>query len=148
MRVSEAMTRDVRIASPNQTIQEVARMMADIDAGALPVGDNDRLVGMVTDRDIAIRAVAEGKGPDAKVGDIMSSKVCYCFEDEETSDVCRNLGEQRIRRIPVVDREKHLVGILSLGDLAMNDGDGSAGRSLSSISRPGGIHSQSSEMRH
>jgi CBS domain-containing protein len=148
MKVSEAMTRDVRIASPNQTIQEAAKMMADIDAGAIPVGDNDRLVGMLTDRDIAIRAIAQGKGPDAKVGDIMTSEVRYCYDDQETDEVCRNLGQEQIRRIPVINRDKRLVGILSLGDLAMNDGDGSAGRTLASISRPGGAHSQASEMRH
>lgn len=80
MRVSELMTRDVRIANPNETIQEAARMMAEIDAGAIPVGDNDRLVGMLTDRDIAVRAVAEGRGPDTKVGDVMTNDVKYCFE--------------------------------------------------------------------
>jgi len=148
MRVSELMTRDVRIANPNESIQEAARMMADIDAGAIPVGDNDRLVGMLTDRDIAVRAIAEGRGPDTRVGDVMTRDVRYCFEDEDTEEVCRNLGDQQIRRIPVVSRDKRLVGILSLGDLAREAANGAAGDALEAISRPGGRHSQSNDMRH
>lgn len=148
MKVSDVMTRDVRVANPNETIQEAARIMAEIDAGVLPVGDNDRLVGMLTDRDIAIRAVAKGKGPDTKVGDVMSGEVRYCFEDEDTDHVCQNLGDQQIRRIPVVDRNKRLVGILSLGDLAISGGNGATGETLAAISRPGGQHSQTGGMRH
>jgi CBS domain-containing protein len=91
MKVSEAMTRDVRVASPDQTLREVARIMADLDTGALPVGENDRLVGMITDRDIAIRGVAEGKGPDATVRDVMTPDVRTCFEDEEVQDVASPL---------------------------------------------------------
>src|SRR5207248_7441738 len=84
MRVSEAMTREVRVASPGQSIRDVAKIMAEIDAGSMPVGDNDRLVGMITDRDIAIRAVALGKGPETPVREVMSSdQVLYCYEDEE-----------------------------------------------------------------
>ncbi len=147
MRVSEAMTRDVRIASPDQTIQEAAAVMADIDAGIVPVGDHDRLVGMLTDRDIAVRAVARGRGPDAKVRDVMSSEVKYCYEDEDTDDVCRNLADQKIRRIPVVSRDKRLVGILSLGDLARSAPEDSVGAALSAISRPGGAHSQRADAR-
>jgi CBS domain-containing protein len=142
------MTRDVRVANPNETIQEAARIMAEIDAGVVPVGDNDRLVGMLTDRDIAIRAIAKGKGPETKVGDIMSGEVRYCFEDEDTDHVCQNLGDQQIRRIPVVDRNKRLVGILSLGDLAVSGGNGATGETLAAISRPGGQHSQTGGMRH
>ncbi|MER9657907.1 CBS domain-containing protein [Mesorhizobium sp. M0152] len=148
MKVSEVMTRDVRVANPNETIQEAARIMAEIDAGLVPVGDNDRLVGMLTDRDIAIRAVAQGKGPDTKVGDVMTNDVKYCFDDEDTDDVCRNLGDQQIRRIPVVNRNKRLVGIVSLGDLAFADGSGGTGDTLAAISRPGGQHTQTGGVRH
>ena len=130
MKVREVMTRDVRVANPDQTIKEAARIMAEIDAGVVPVGDDDRLVGMLTDRDIAIRAVAEGRSPDTKVGDVMTAEVRYCFEDDEVEDICRNLGDQQIRRIPVVDRDKRLVGILSLGDVAMADGNDAAGQTL------------------
>jgi CBS domain-containing protein len=135
------MTSEVRIASPDQTIKEAAKIMAEIDAGVLPVGENDRLVGIITDRDIAIRGVAEGKGPDAKVREIMSKEVKYCFEDEDIDDVLENMGDLQVRRLPVLSREKRLVGIVSLGDLAGNEAE-EAGEALSSISRPGGEHSQ------
>jgi CBS domain-containing protein len=117
-------------------------MMAALDAGVLPVGDNNRLVGMLTDRDIAIRAVAQGKGPESKIGDVMTGDVTYCFDDEDTDQVCQDLADKQIRRIPVVNREKHLVGILSLADLAKSTDDGSAGVALAGICRPGGDHSQ------
>lgn len=143
MRVADAMTRNVRVADPEQTIREAALAMKELDAGVLPVGENDRLVGMVTDRDIAIRAVAEGLDPDTPVREVMSSEVKYCFEDEDTAQVCRNMADQQIRRLPVVDRQKRLVGILSLGDLATARDGASAGQALSGISRPGGLHSQS-----
>jgi CBS domain-containing protein len=142
MRVSEAMTREIRIADPNQTIREAARTMADIDAGVLPVGENDRLVGMITDRDIAIRGVAQGKGPDAKVRDVMSSDVKYCFSDQEVEEVTRNMADIQVRRLPVVNREKRLVGIISLGDIATSSERREAGEALSGISRPGGEHNQ------
>lgn len=142
MKVQEAMSRNVKIVSPEQTIQEAADIMSQLDVGSVPVGENDRLVGMLTDRDIAIRAIAKGQGPDARVGSVMTDDIRYCFEDEDIEDVCQNLADQQIRRIPVVNREKRLVGILSLGDLARTDGDG-AGAALSGISRPGGRHSQS-----
>jgi CBS domain-containing protein len=142
MRVSEAMTPDVYVADPNETIQEAARMMAGLDAGILPVGDHDRLIGMITDRDIAIRGIAEGKGPAAKIRDVMTTDVKYCFDDQELDEVTRNMGDIQVRRLPVLDRNKRLVGIISLGDVAMTDGNGKAGEALSGISRPGGKHSQ------
>jgi CBS domain-containing protein len=147
MKVSEAMTRDVQIARPDQTIREAASVMADIDAGVMPVGDHDRLVGMLTDRDIAVRAVALGKGPDTMVRDVMSSEIKYCFEDEDADEVCQNLADQKIRRIPVVNRDKRLVGILSLGDLARSAPEHEVGAALSAISSPGGAHSQSADGR-
>ena len=147
MRVSEAMTRDVRVSSPNQTIQEAARMMAEIDAGVLPVGDDDRLVGMITDRDIAVRAVGMGKGPQTAIREVMSSEVKYCFEDEDTQEVARNMASQQLRRLPVVNRDKRLVGILSLGDLAVMQGERPAGEALVGISQPGGEHSQTGSQR-
>jgi len=147
MRVSEAMTRDVRITSPSRTIQDAARMMAEIDAGVLPVGENDRLVGMITDRDIALRGIGMGKGPQTPIREVMSADVKYCFEDEETDEVARNMADQQVRRLPVVSRDKRLVGILSLGDLAVMEGEMPAGEALVGISQPGGAHSQSAELR-
>jgi len=143
MKVSDAMTRDVRIANPNETIQDAAKMMSDVDAGVLPVGENDRLVGMITDRDIALRGVAQGKGPQTLVREVMTDHVHYCFEDEDTDDVARKMADSQVRRLPVLNRDKRLVGILSLGDLATSrEGADDAGEALSEISRPGGAHSQ------
>jgi CBS domain-containing protein len=142
MKVSDKMTRNVRLASPDDTIQQVARVMAESDAGALPVREGDRLVGMITDRDIAIRGLAEGKGPDAKVREVMTASVKYCFEDEDVDDVARNMGQQQVRRLPVMNREKRLVGIVSLGDIAMGESGQPAGDALAGVSRPGEPHSQ------
>jgi CBS domain-containing protein len=142
MRVSDAMTGNVRLASPQQTIAEAARIMAEIDAGALPVGDGDRLVGMLTDRDIAIRAVALGKGPQTAVQEIMSKEVMYCFADQDLDEVLQNMADLKVRRMPVLNREKRLVGILSLGDVALVDDPDVTGEALSEISEPGGKHSQ------
>jgi CBS domain-containing protein len=142
MRVSEAMTREVRVANPDQSIREVAKIMAEIDAGAMPVGDNDRLVGMITDRDIAIRAVGQGKGPDTPVREVMSTEqVLYCYEDEDLDHVAKNMSEQQVRRLPVVSRDKRLVGIVSLGNLAQKEGR-SANKAVKGVSKPGGAHQQ------
>jgi CBS domain-containing protein len=142
MKVGECMTRDVRIARPDQTIREAARIMGEIDAGALPVGDDDRLMGMLTDRDIAVRAVAQGKGPDTPVREAMSAEVKYCFEDEDCDEVIANMGEIKVRRLAVLDRDKRLVGIISLGDLARDTAGARTGAVLGQISQPGGEHSQ------
>ena len=148
MRVFEAMTRDVRVALPEQTIQEAAKMMGDMDAGVLPVREGDRLVGMITDRDIAVRAVALGKGPQTPVREVMSPEVMYCFEDDDTDAVARNMADIKVRRLPVVNRDKRLVGIIALGDLAVVEGPRAAGEAVSGISQPGGAHSQTGSARH
>jgi CBS domain-containing protein len=145
MQVREAMSDDVQIASPNQTIREAATLMAKIDAGILPVGDNDRLVGMISDRDIAVRAIALGKGPDTLVREVMSGDVKYCFEEDDVDDVAQNMADIKVRRLPVLNKSKRLVGIVSLGDLALTDGPDNAGEALCSISKPGGAHSQSAD---
>jgi CBS domain-containing protein len=142
MRVSDAMTRAVQLARPDQTIQEVAKIMCDCDVGSLPVGENDRLVGMITDRDIAVRAVAENKPTSTKVRDVISGEVRYCYDDEDASHVARNMGDQQVRRLPVVNRDKRLVGILTLADLATDKSN--AGEALHGISQPGGQHNQAS----
>jgi CBS domain-containing protein len=148
MKVREAMTRDVRLVRPDQTIREAARLMSELDIGALPVEENDRLVGMITDRDIAVRAVGEGHGPDTQIRKVMTQEIRYCFEDQSIDEVTQNMAEQRIRRLPVLSRDKRLVGILSLGDLAIDESaQEEAGEALGGISRPGGQHSQSPE-RH
>lgn len=148
MKIRDAMTRDVRMIHPDQTIREAAHLMAELDIGALPVEDSDRLVGMITDRDITVRAVAEGLGAETPVRQIMTNEIKYCFDDQTVDEVTRNMAEQRLRRLPVVSRSKRLVGILSLGDLAVDeDAQDEAAEALGGISRPGGQHSQSTQ-RH
>ena len=142
MKVRECMTSDVVVASPGESICEAAQKMAECDAGALPVGENDRLVGMITDRDIAVRAVAKRLSPDTPVRDVMSKEILYCFEDEDLEQVAGNMGDQQIRRLPVLNRDKRLVGIISLGDIAQGADSGKTGHALEEISRRGGKHDQ------
>jgi CBS domain-containing protein len=136
------MTRDVQIIGPEETIQDAALVMCEIDAGALPVGDDERLLGMITDRDIAVRAVARGMTPDCRVSEVMSREVLYCFEDEDVDDVLRNMGDIKVRRLPVVDRQKRLVGIISLTDMTTGVARPPAAEALQQIAMPGGPHSQ------
>jgi CBS domain-containing protein len=142
--VGEVMTREVRVASPDDTVQEAAQVMAQADAGVLPVGENDRIVGMLTDRDIAVRVVGAAKDPTrTKVREAMTPGVEYCLEDEELGSVAEKMAEQRLRRLPVLNREKRLVGIVSLGDMATGQPDpGIAGRALGGIAQEGGPHRQ------
>ena len=142
MKVSNVMTRQVRLTKPEASLQEAARVMAEADAGILPVSEGDRLVGMITDRDIAVRAVAKGKGPDAKVREAMSAEVKYCFEDEEVDDVARNMAEIKVQRLPVMNRDKRLVGIVSLGDIAIQGDTNVTDTAVSGIKEPGGPHTQ------
>lgn len=143
MKVQECMSRDVKIAAPAQSIQDAASLMGDIDCGFLPVGEDDRLVGMITDRDIAIRAIGQGKGPDTPVREVMSKEVLYCYEDQDLAHVTKNMAEQQVRRLPVLNRDKRLVGIVSLGDVALSDGNAKrTGDALSAISQPSSNHSQ------
>jgi CBS domain-containing protein len=143
MKVSEVMTRDVELASPEDTVQTAARIMADTGTGALPVGENDRLIGMITDRDIAIRAVAAGKAPDGcKVRDILTEEIKYVFEDEDVGEAAQKMAEWQVRRLPVLNREKRLAGILSLGDIAFEGGQAHAGKAMEGIAQPTGRHEQ------
>lgn len=146
MKVREVMTKDVAVANPDQGIGDAARTMAECDAGALPVGDNDRLVGVITDRDIAIRAVARRLSPDTPVREVMSKEVLYCYEDEELEQVAKNMGDNQVRRLPVVSREKRLVGIVSFGDVSRNVERGTAGEAIAEISEPSGKRSQSQQV--
>jgi CBS domain-containing protein len=143
MYVSDCMTRDVSVVGPEDSIQHAAKVMGELDVGILPVADGDRLVGMITDRDIAIRAVGEGKIPSqCRVGDVMTTEVRYVFEDDPIEDAADNMSELQLRRFPVVSREKRLVGILSLGDMAREDEPRQAGETLQGITRKGGLHTQ------
>ncbi|MDX8446891.1 CBS domain-containing protein [Mesorhizobium captivum] len=142
MKVQECMTRNVRIATLEASLRDVAQAMAVLDAGLIPVADNGRLVGIVTDRDIAIRGIAAGMEPDTPVRDVMSTDVKYCFEDEEVGAVLQDMGDIQVRRFLVLNRDKRLVGIVSLGDLVGNGETTHAGKALEGISQTGGQHSQ------
>src|SRR5260221_4296661 len=142
MKISECMTRTVRLVDPGETLRVAARLMSDIDAGILPVAEDDRLIGIITDRDIAIRAVGTGRPPDARIRDVMSPEVKYCFADDDVDDILHNMAELQIRRLPVVDRDKRLVGIVSISDLAGSGEVARAGETLTEITRPSGLHSQ------
>ena len=135
--VSEVMTHGVRTLSPQDTMQRAARTMSDLNVGALPVCDGEKLVGMVTDRDITIRAIAAGKGPDTPVREVLSHQILYCFEDQELAHVAKTMGVAKIRRLPVLSRDKRLVGMLSLADVARHDAE-TASAALADICRRGG----------
>jgi CBS domain-containing protein len=119
MKISEVMTRSPEVVRPEATVQEAARKMDQLNVGALPVCDGDRLVGMITDRDITVRATSAGKAPDrCRVQDAMSADVDYCYVDDNVNDAAEKMQERQIRRLPIIDRDQRLVGIVALGDLA------------------------------
>ena len=146
MKISECMTREVETVKPDEPIRQAAQFMLSADAGSLPVCEGDRLIGMVTDRDIAVRAVAEGRGPDTPVREAMTDHVDYCYEDDEVEEVALKMSDAQVRRFPVLSREdKRLVGIVSLGDLTRSDRDDAAKVALEGVTDPGGRHNQSME---
>jgi CBS domain-containing protein len=136
------MSRDVSYVSPDQPIHEAARMMLDSDTGALPVGSEDRVEGMITDRDITVRVVAEQRSFDTQVRDIMTNDVVAAFEDQDVDDVALMMSDLQVRRLPVLSRDQRLVGIVSLADLARSEDASTAEAALSGIAEPGGSHNQ------
>lgn len=136
-KVADVMTTQVRVVGPDETVQQATKLMREHNIGALPVGEGDKLVGMITDRDVAMRLVAEGRDPArTKVREVMTPDVRYVFEDEELGHAAENMAEQNVRRLPVVNRDKRLVGVLSLGDLAANGNQRwLAGRALADAAR-------------
>ena len=135
MLVRECMTTGVALANPEMTIREAAIKMKDGDFGILPVAEGDRLIGMITDRDIAVRAIALGKEASTPIREVMSDEVLYCYDDQTIDEVVRNMGDNQVRRLPVLNRSKRLVGILSLGDVAHpKKGARIAGEALCQIS--------------
>jgi CBS domain-containing protein len=140
MQLRDIMTRDVEVVSPKDTIRDAARIMKTRNVGSIPVCDGKRLQGIITDRDIAVRAVAEGRDASATlVGDVMTPDIVYGREDQDVGDAARVMEQQQIRRLVVLDDDKQLVGIVSLGDLATDSGDRAlAGEALEAISQPGG----------
>ncbi len=134
-RISEIMTTDVEVVRPEETLRDAARAMADLDVGSLPVCDGRKLIGMITDRDITVRAVAEGKSSDTAVRDVMTDDVVWCTDTDSVDDVLRQMSDAQIRRIPVVDMNRQLVGIVALGDIALEEDD-DVDETLRDISMP------------
>jgi CBS domain-containing protein len=136
MQVSEVMTRGVECIAPDSTLQEAAQKMKSLDVGPMPVCDHDRLAGMLTDRDIAVRAVAEGRDPKStRVRDVMTPEVLYVFEDQDVREAARLMQEKQVRRLLVLNRDRRLTGIVSLGDVAVQTGDQNlAGQTLERVS--------------
>ena len=142
MKISEVMTSNVQTVQPDQTAQQAAAFMLSADAGSIPVTEGDRLVGMITDRDIAVRGIAKGYGPDTPVRELMSNDIICAREDEDVEDVATKMSEAQVRRLPVIDDDNRLCGIVSLGDLARETSDESAHQALEGVSQPGGPHQQ------
>ena len=136
-KLADVMSRDVTVISPNATIQEAAQKMRTGDFGLLPVGENDRLIGAITDRDIAIRAVADNKVPATRVREVMSEGVFWAYDGDPVEKAAQLMSEQQVRRLPVVNRDKRLVGIVSLGDFAVECSDMEpVAEALTEVSKP------------
>jgi CBS domain-containing protein len=142
MKISEVMTRDVQTVRPDQPVQEAASFMLSADAGSIPVTDGDRLIGMITDRDIAVRGVAKGYGPDTPVRELMTDEVICARKDDNVEDVASRMSSAQVRRLPVIDGDERLCGIVSLGDLSRDADEDSAAQALEGVSERGGKHQQ------
>lgn len=135
--LKDVMSRNVQVISPDATMKEAARQMRDGDFGMMPVGENDRMIGAISDRDIAIRAIADGKDANTKVRDIMSEGIVWAYENNSVEDAARIMSDHQIRRLPIVNADNRLVGIVALGDFAVESADiRPAGEALSGISKP------------
>lgn len=135
-KVSEVMTPSVRLGRPDHTIREVAVLMMEADIGSLPIEDHDRLIGMVTDRDIVLRAVALGLGAETLVREVMTEDIKYCFDDDSVEKVAGNMAELGLRRMPVLNREKRLVGIVSLSNIAYSGNESASESMLKGVAKP------------
>jgi CBS domain-containing protein len=142
MKISEVMTREVETIRPDQTAQEAAKFMLSADAGSIPVTDSGRLIGMITDRDIAVRGVAKGYGPDTPVRELMTDDIVCARHDDDVEDIATKMSEAQVRRLPVIDEQEQLCGIVSLGDLSRETDTDTAAQALEGVSQPGGQHQQ------
>jgi CBS domain-containing protein len=142
MKVSEVMTREVATVDADQSAQEAANFMLQGDAGSIPVTDGDRLIGMITDRDITVRGIAQGRGPDTPVRELMSEGLICAREDDDIEEVAMRMSEAQVRRLPVIDESENLVGIVSLGDLSRESQGEEAHIALEGVSEPGNQHQQ------
>jgi CBS domain-containing protein len=142
MKVSEVMTRDVQTVRPDQPVQDAASFMLSADAGSIPVTDGDRLIGIITDRDIAVQGVAKGYGPDTPVRELMTGDIICARHDDDLDDVASKMSEAQVRRLPVIDADERLCGIVSIGDLSREADEDCAAEALEGVTQPGGQHQQ------
>ena len=142
MKVSEVMTRYVQTVQPDQPVQQAASFMLSADAGSIPVTDGDRLIGMITDRDIAVRGIAKGNGPDTPVRELMTDDLVVVRIDDTIEDAASKMSQAQVRRLPVIDEDERLCGIVSLGDLSRETDTDCASEALEGVSQPGGEHRQ------
>jgi CBS domain-containing protein len=142
MKVSEVMTRDVQTIQPDQTAREAASFMLNADAGSIPVTEGDRLIGMITDRDIAVRGVAKGNGPDTPVRELMTDDLVVVRIDDDIESAAAKMSDAQVRRLPVIDQDERLCGIVSLGDLSREADLDCASEALEGVTQPGGEHRQ------
>ncbi len=142
MKVSECMTSQVETVRADQTAQDAAKFMLLADAGSIPVVDGDQLIGMITDRDIAVRGIAKGNGPDTLVRELMTDDLIVARTDDDIEEVARKMSAAQVRRLPVIDNEERLCGIISLGDLARETDNETAEQALEGVTQPGGQHQQ------
>ncbi len=146
MKIAEVMTPNPEVVTSEQPIQEAARRMLDADTGALPVADGERLIGMVTDRDITVRAVAEGRGPETPIREVMSEKLLFAWDDQDVDEVATQMSDAQVRRMPILSRQgETLVGMVSIGDLVQSNQGEAAGVAVAGVTEPGGEHNQSDE---
>jgi len=142
MKVREVMTRNVQTVRPDQRVQDAASFMLNADAGSIPVTQDDRLIGMITDRDIAVRGMAKGYGPDTPVRELMTDDLVIVHIDDSIEDAASKMSDAQVRRLPVVDEQERLCGIVSLGDLTREADNDCATEALEGVSQPGGEHRQ------
>lgn len=142
MKVSQVMTREVKTVQPDTTAREAANFMLSEDAGSMPVSDGDRLIGMITDRDIAVRGIAKGHGPDTPVSELMTDEIICARESDDVEEVAAKMSHAQVRRLPVIDANEKLCGIVSLGDLSREAEGETAHQALDGVSAPGDKHKQ------
>ena len=142
MKISDVMTTELETVTPEQTAKDAAGFMLSADTGSIPVCDNGKVIGMITDRDIAVRGVAEGLGPETSVRDLMSKDIICAHEDDDVASIAQKMSDSQVRRLPVVDANQKLVGMISLGDLSREADNGAANKALEGVSAPGGQRQQ------
>jgi len=142
MKISDVMTSEVQTVRPDQPVQDAANFMLSADAGSIPVTEGERLIGMITDRDIAVRGIAKGYGPDTPVRDLMTDDLIVVRVDDDIEEAATKMSEAQVRRLPVIDSDERLCGIVSLADLSRETDSETASQALEGISQPGGQHQQ------